>query len=175
MDSTTACPVCGNFQANLVLTTTDYTVSNERFSILQCQHCSLRFTENIPSPNQIGKYYQSEQYISHTNSNQGLFNKIYQFVRNLSLVSKRKLVTNYGKKNSGILLDYGCGTGSFLNEMKLNGWEVKGIEPDSRAAQKANELTGIDIDHPSNLHSLQIASVDVISMWHVLEHVHDLQ
>ena len=175
MYSTTACPVCGNFQANLVLTTTDYTVSNERFSILQCQHCSLRFTENIPSPNQIGKYYQSEQYISHTNSNQGLFNKLYQLVRNYSLVSKRKLVEKFVTKTPGTLLDYGCGPGSFLNEMKSKGWEVKGIEPDNGAAQKAKGLTGVEISHPSTLHSLTISSIDVITMWHVLEHVHDLQ
>jgi 2-polyprenyl-3-methyl-5-hydroxy-6-metoxy-1,4-benzoquinol methylase len=174
MGSIPNCPVCGNEKLSFALKTIDYTVSNEEFSIYQCEHCSVRFTGNIPSLSQIGKYYESEQYISHTNSTKGLFNKLYQLVRNYSLVSKRELVCKYSNSNSGIILDYGCGTGSFLNEMKSNGWGIKGVEPDAGAAQKATLLNGIKIDDSSSLSSFIPESVDVITLWHVLEHVHDL-
>jgi 2-polyprenyl-3-methyl-5-hydroxy-6-metoxy-1,4-benzoquinol methylase len=174
MGSIPNCPVCGNEKLSFALKTIDYTVSNEEFSIYQCEHCSLRFTDNIPSLSQIGKYYESEQYISHTNSTKGLFNKLYQLVRNYSVVSKRELVCKYSNSNSGIILDYGCGTGSFLNEMKSNGWGIKGVESDAGAAQKATLLNGIKIDDSSSLSSFIPESVDVITLWHVLEHVHDL-
>ena len=174
MGSIPNCPVCGNEKLSFALKTIDYTVSKEEFSIYQCEHCSVRFTDNIPSLSQIGKYYESEQYISHTNSTKGLFNKLYQLVRNYSLVSKRELVCKYSNSNSGIILDYGCGTGSFLNEMKSNGWGIKGVEPDAGAAQKATLLNGIKIDDSSSLSSFIPESVDVITLWHVLEHVHDL-
>jgi len=174
MGSIPFCPVCGNDNPSFVLKTIDYTVSQEEFSIYQCENCSVRFTDNIPSLSQIGKYYESEQYISHTNSNKGLFNKLYQLVRNYSLVSKRELVYKYSNRKSGIILDYGCGTGSFLNEMKLNGWDIKGVEPDAGAAQKATLLNGVEIGNSSSLNSLVHESVDVITLWHVLEHVHDL-
>jgi len=174
MESVTYCPVCGCDKSSHVLRTIDYTVSHEEFSLSQCEQCSLRFTLNVPSSDNIGRYYQSEQYISHTDSKQGLFNKLYQLVRNYSLVSKRSTVSKYANKKSGMILDYGCGTGSFLNEMKLNGWAIKGIEPDAGAAQKAQMLTGCEIGNPSSLDAIENDSIDVISLWHVLEHVHEL-
>jgi|LauGreDrversion4_2_1035121.scaffolds.fasta_scaffold01307_14 2-polyprenyl-3-methyl-5-hydroxy-6-metoxy-1,4-benzoquinol methylase len=174
MESITYCPVCGSDKLSHILKTIDYTVSQEAFSISQCEQCTVRFTVSAPSTVNIGKYYQSEQYISHTNSKQGLFNKLYQIVRNYSLVSKRKLVCSYANKRSGLLLDYGCGTGSFLNEMKLNGWTIKGVEPDAGAALKAKMLTGSEIGDSSSLNSLENDSFDVITLWHVLEHVHEL-
>ena len=174
MDFNIACPVCGSEKKSHVLNTKDYTVSHESFSISQCDNCSVRFTDKVPAESAIGKYYQSEKYISHTDSNQGLFNKVYQLVRNRALVSKRKLVCKNSNKKSGVVLDYGCGTGSFLNEMKSNGWNVLGVEPDSGAAKKAMDLTGIQIVAPSSLNSFASASADVITLWHVLEHVHEL-
>lgn len=174
MSSNVSCPLCGSEQTFFVLSAMDHTVSNESFSILECRQCSGRFTQNVPTASEIGKYYQSELYISHTNSSQGLFNKLYQLVRNYSLVSKRKLVCAHTKKTGGDLLDYGCGTGSFLYEMKANGWNVHGIEPDPGAAEKASKLTGISVDGPDKLGHHSPKSFDVITLWHVLEHVHEL-
>ena len=168
------CPVCGSDKTSAVLKIIDYTVSQEEFSLSECQGCSVRFTVNVPTPDKIGRYYESEQYISHTDSKQGLFNKLYQLVRNYSLASKRRLVSKFAHKKSGVILDYGCGTGSFLNEMKSNGWTIKGIEPDAGAAHKAQMLTGSEIGDPASLNSLVDGSIDVITLWHVLEHVHEL-
>ena len=174
MGSVTCCPVCGSDKISHILKAIDYTVSHEEFNLSQCEGCSVRFTVNVPAPDNIGRYYASEQYISHTDSKQGLFNKLYQLVRNYSLVSKRGLVSKYANKKSGMILDYGCGTGSFLNEMKSNGWAIKGIEPDAGAASKAQLLTGCEIGEPTSLYSITEDSIDVITLWHVLEHVHEL-
>jgi 2-polyprenyl-3-methyl-5-hydroxy-6-metoxy-1,4-benzoquinol methylase len=168
------CPVCRHNKFEVKLSVKDYTVSNETFNIAECQNCSLRFTQKIPDETQIGRYYQSEEYISHTDSKKGLFNNVYQLVRGFALGSKRKLVEKYNTTQQKNLLDYGCGTGAFLNEMKLNGWAVTGIEPDPGAAQKAMELTSSEVKDPSALDSIEPSSFDAITLWHVLEHVHTL-
>jgi len=168
------CPVCGHNKFETKLSVKDYTVSNETFDIVECHQCSLRFTQQVPDETQIGRYYQSEEYISHTDSKKGLFNNVYQLVRGFALKSKRNLVEEFTQSQQKKMLDYGCGTGAFLNEMKLNGWEVIGMEPDPGAAQKAMELTSSDVRDPSALDSIEPSSFDAITLWHVLEHVHTL-
>ena len=116
------CPVCGNTDYKMIFSVKDYTVSLSMFDVVECTQCSHRFTREIPRLDEIGTYYKSDQYISHTNSNQGLLNKVYQFVRNISLVSKRELIEQSTGQKKGKLLDYGCGTGAFLNEMKYAGY-----------------------------------------------------
>lgn len=174
MKSIVHCPSCRSEYVVPVLNVEDHTVSHEFFEILSCNNCKLRFTNSIPAEDQIGRYYQSEQYISHTDSNNGLFNKTYQFVRSHALRSKRNLVENFSLTNAGYILDYGCGTGAFLNEMKLSGWNVMGIEPDPGAMNKAIVLTGVDVKPPSALAEFKAKSFDAITLWHVLEHVHEL-
>ena len=174
MESIIHCPSCGNADLVHVFNVEDFTVSHEKFEILECKNCTLRFTQGVPAEDQIGRYYQSEQYISHTDSNKGLFNKIYQLVRSHALRSKRNLVENFSSTKSGHMLDYGCGTGAFLNEMKLNGWNAMGIEPDAGAMDKAKALTGAEVKPPSALAELKAGSFDAITLWHVLEHVHSL-
>lgn len=134
------CPLCNHDAANAYLQVKDYTVSNNFFDLVKCQGCELVYTNNPPDKNQIGLFYQSDAYISHTDSKQGLFNKLYQSVRNISIRQKLNLVKKYSQRSSGNLLDYGCGTGSFLHFMKLNGWHVTGIEPDPSAQKKLQSL-----------------------------------
>ncbi len=168
------CPVCGHDTFEPRLSVKDYTVSNEIFDVVECTKCTLRFTQRVPDEAHIGKYYQSDDYISHTDSKKGLFNNVYQLVRGFALGSKRRLVEEFTKTQQKKMLDYGCGTGAFLHEMKLNGWDVSGIEPDPGAAKKAMELTASDVKAPSALDSFEPASFDAITLWHVLEHVHTL-
>ena len=172
MHEYTQCPVCGLSDFNHVFSVKDHTVSNENFEIIECTFCSLRITQHIPEADKIGRYYQSDEYISHTDSKEGVFNKIYHVVRNFALFQKRKIVQKYSNVKRGKLLDYGCGTGAFLHEMKKHGWNVTGIEPDQGALQKAKILTGANIQTPKDIDQLLPESFDVITLWHVLEHVH---
>jgi 2-polyprenyl-3-methyl-5-hydroxy-6-metoxy-1,4-benzoquinol methylase len=169
----THCPVCGSAEINPLLTAKDHSVSKEDFVIWQCGTCSLRFTQDIPDEDSIGPYYQSQEYISHSNTNKGLLNKLYQRVRKHTLQQKAKLITSYTKSNRRIL-DIGAGIGAFLSVMKEQGWEITGIEPDEGARKKAQQLFGLSLDQPSKLHQLPQATYDAITLWHVLEHVHQL-
>ena len=168
------CPVCNHKEYSKLLTVKDFTVSSENFEVVECTSCGFRFTAHPPAPDQIGRYYQSDAYISHTDSKKGLFNTIYQLIRKQAVASKRKLVARFSQRQTGHLLDYGCGTGAFLVEMKSAGWQVQGMEPDPGAASRAAELTASVIRNPDQLASLPEKAFDVVTMWHVLEHVHDL-
>jgi 2-polyprenyl-3-methyl-5-hydroxy-6-metoxy-1,4-benzoquinol methylase len=167
------CPVCSSAAIDPLLTVKDYSVTGEAFVIWQCRHCTLRFTQEVPDEGSIGRYYQSADYISHSNTSKGLTNKLYQQVRKHTLGLKASLVINHTVKE-GTLLDIGAGIGAFMNEMKSRGWEVRGIEPDPGAREQAMHLYGLPLLTPSSLFDLPGAGFEAISLWHVLEHVQSL-
>lgn len=174
MEVSIVCPICGHTSVDNFLEVKDHSISQEHFLLKRCIACQFLFTAEAPCQADIGKYYDSDVYISHTDSNKGLIEKLYQAVRKKTIRGKRKLLNQYFPLGKGVILDYGCGTGTFLHEMKANGWEIKGIEPDAGARKKAQELNGIAIELPEQLYNLPNGYFDVITMWHVLEHVHDL-
>lgn len=170
----TNCPVCGSGDIKNVLLAKDYTCSNENFVIAECTACTLRFTQDVPEAASIGQYYKSENYISHTNTSRGLINRLYQSVRKRTLKNKRRLIEKQTGINKGCVLDVGSGTGAFVNEMKKSGWQVTGLEPDADARSVCKQVYDIELRSIEQLFELAPSSFDAITMWHVLEHVHDL-
>lgn len=170
----TQCPVCFSHNFTYIFDVKDYTVSKKHFEILHCKSCNARFTQNIPDINEIGAYYKSEEYISHTNSGKGIINSLYKAVRVRTLKQKAGLVKKYTGLRSGSLLDVGCGTGSFLKTMQQKGWEVLGLEPDADARNIAFKNNGIRAKPSHELFSLLEHDFNAITLWHVLEHVHPL-
>ena len=168
------CPVCKSSKLQSQLTAIDYTVSGKNFEIWECLSCNLRFTQNIPVEEEIGAFYESEEYISHSNTSQGIINRLYQWVRNYTLKLKRKQVQKISGLQTGTLLDLGCGTGEFLATMKNAGWQTLGLEPDPGARKMAAERWQLTVDDSPKLYDLPESTYDVITMWHVLEHVHRL-
>ena len=114
------CPVCDSTGIQQVLIANDYTVSNEPFGIWQCANCSFRFTQNVPGADKIGRYYKSEEYISHSETNRGIVNWLYLRVRKYTLSSKRKFIEEETGIKKGRLLDIGAGAGAFLNSFQIN-------------------------------------------------------
>lgn len=170
----TACPSCNSDELKPVLTAVDYTVSHESFQIWQCQACSLRFTQDVPDGAAIGPYYHSEEYISHSNTTKGVVNLLYHQVRKLTLSDKRRLIQSATRKREGRLLDIGAGTGAFAGYMKAKGWQVTGLEPEAVARERALADYKVSLLDMSQLDSLADDAFDAITLWHVLEHVHDL-
>lgn len=170
----TNCPVCDSGDINNVLLVKDFTCSNENFVIAACNDCTLRFTQDVPDAASVGTYYKSENYISHTNTSRGLINRLYQAVRKRTLKKKRKLIEKVTGISKGSLLDVGSGTGAFVNEMKKNGWQVTGLEPDAAARLVSKQVYDIELTPIGKLFELPPSSLDAITLWHVLEHVHDL-
>ena len=170
----TSCPVCKSELIQEQLTAIDHTVSQKKFSIWQCNACTARFTQDVPDQDAIGVYYASDNYISHSDTKKGIINSLYHLVRKRTLNSKRRLVINETGIMKGFILDIGCGTGAFLNTMKEAEWAITGLEPDVVARKKAAELYGIQPQEPGKLFALKPASFNAITLWHVLEHVHEL-
>ncbi len=170
----TSCPVCKSQSFNQVLNVKDFTVSQELFPVMECKNCSLRFTQQIPDETAVHRYYQSADYISHTNTNKGIINRLYHVARTFTMMSKERLVKNATKKAVGMLLDVGSGTGTFVHTMSVAGWNVVGLEPDAAARAAALKKYNCDIYPSEELFMLPASTYDAVTMWHVLEHVHRL-
>ncbi len=168
------CPLCSSGNITEVLRAKDYTVSQEIFGIWHCNDCSGRFTQNVPIDDAIGAYYRSKDYISHSDTKKGFINRIYHFVRNYTLQTKRKLAQKASGLRKGSLLDVGAGTGAFVSTMQQAGWAVTGLEPDTVARENALNNHQLNLQNPNSLFTLPAAGFNVITMWHVLEHVHQL-
>jgi 2-polyprenyl-3-methyl-5-hydroxy-6-metoxy-1,4-benzoquinol methylase len=166
------CPLC---KSGLFLNYTeiiDHAVSKESFIICKCQKCSLLFTNPRPEEEQIGPYYDFPEYYSHQKNNKSLTQVIYNKVRDYAVSEKVKLITEL--KGNGKILDYGCGTGEFLNAAKIKGWKIKGIEPTSKARNQANAiLENMVIENIDQIEDKK--KYDIISLFHVLEHIHSLR
>lgn len=159
------------------LTCKDYTVSNKNFDLVY--HNDLDMLETFPQPKaeELSGYYESDDYISHTDSKETVVDKVYQIVKKYALTNKLKLINSF-KSSGKNLLDVGCGTGDFLLVCKNNGWKVTGVEPNAKAKITAeNKLKGTaDSEIYSEINQLNSeAQFDVITLWHVLEHVPNLE
>ncbi len=164
------CPVCEGTSFSDHSVVNDHMVSQENFTIVKCDSCGFLATSPRPADAELGKYYESEDYISHSNTKKSLFSKAYQIVRNKAVGDKRKWVEQYAQK--GKLLDMGCGTAHFLNECKSKGWTISGVEPSEVA--RANAKTEHGIEPFASLDDLKEGGFNAITMWHVLEHLPNL-
>nr|WP_315189497.1 class I SAM-dependent methyltransferase [uncultured Flavobacterium sp.] len=152
------------------LTVTDYSVSKEIFDLYHNEELDMLITSPQPSLDVLSKYYESVDYISHTDSKRSLFEKMYHFVKSIALKNKLNLI-NSQQTNKGSILDIGAGTGEFLSVARQDGWKTIGVEPSDKAKAIAKNKGVSFVEQTSELES---HSFDVISMWHVLEHVPDL-
>ena len=161
-----------NFSTNQIfIKVKDNSVSKESFELLMDEELQLLKTHPQPSLDKLPKYYESEDYISHTDGKRSLFEKVYQIIKWYSLNKKVSLINSLHSQK-GNLLDIGAGTGDFLTTAKKSGWHTTGIEPNEKA--KAISISK-GVTFAENLESIESNTFDVITMWHVLEHVPDLE
>ena len=161
-------------KSNSYITVKDHSVSSEEFQLLVNNEFGYLETSPQPSSKKLPKYYKSEDYISHTDTKRNLFEKVYHLIRSISLKRKLKLINSFSSEEKN-LLDVGCGTGDFLQIAQQNNWTVSGIEPNEDARQIANSKTNKSVNDIDHLLELPKHSYDVITLWHVLEHLPNLE
>jgi SAM-dependent methyltransferase len=169
------CPICNASDISSLLHTKDFSLTQEAFDVIECANCSLRYTFPIPTIDKIAPYYNFPEYISHTDVKAGWMNQLYHLVRNKTLQQKSNWVQSLFTGHKGKLLEVGAGTGAFSNVMVQKKWEVTALEPDAASRQRAFDNYNIKLNPIEDLYNLPIESYDVICLWHVLEHVHDLK
>lgn len=163
------CPICNGQEWTRRMTCKDFTVSGESFNIASCNECGFWVTIDAPDFYTIGSYYKSDAYISHSDSKKGIMNRLYHFARKRALRWKCNLI----EAREGLrVLDYGCGTGYFPEAIKKLGVDAVGVEPDSGARAECVKK-GIDVFAPEEREKID-QPFDVITLWHVLEHLHNL-
>jgi 2-polyprenyl-3-methyl-5-hydroxy-6-metoxy-1,4-benzoquinol methylase len=161
-------------EKKLYLTVKDHSVSGEEFQLFYNKDFEMLETFPRPSLEKLPEYYKSEDYISHTDNKRNLFEQAYHFVKRVSLKRKVKLINSF-QLNGKTLLDIGCGTGDFLNIAQQNNWEINGIEPNEKARNIANKKTNNSVFATEQLLKYKAKSFDVITLWHVLEHLPNLE
>ena len=167
------CPVCENDTLPPYLRCSDHFLSKEVFIVHKCASCGFEFTQDVPDETVIGKYYESVDYISHSDTSKGFSNKIYRLVRDFMLLRKKNLIEKVTGLQHGSLIDIGSGAGYFANTMKKSGWQVEGIEINDNARNNSASRFGLKVSSPDQISVLEPDSRDCITLWHVLEHFQD--
>ena len=172
MEKVSNCPVCTENEFTPYLSCVDYLVSKEKFKLVRCTQCGFVFTNPRPGPEQIAPYYNSEEYYSHSDQKKSIVAIVYNFIRKINISYKRKILQKHTPEGCRHM-DYGAGVGYFVQACKTNGFNSFGYEPNEKARTIACK-SGLDIMDLDNFYNIKSDSVDVISMWHVLEHIHNL-
>ena len=167
------CPWCGSEKAQINLWLKDEFLSKEDFHICECLNCGLSYTMPRPNKEKIGEYYKSEEYYSHQENKKGFIPRLYESVKKVNLKHKYNLATQ--GLNVGKMLDIGCGVGDFLHTAEEHGWTCTGVEPSEDAKAIAKTKTKANIINSEDMEKIPDATFDLITMWHVLEHIDDLK
>jgi 2-polyprenyl-3-methyl-5-hydroxy-6-metoxy-1,4-benzoquinol methylase len=173
MELLTFCPLCKNTIFPEFMKSYDYFLTKEEFTIVQCSQCTFKFVNPRPTEKEISRYYESADYVSHDTQNRSIRNYIYSMVRNYTCRNKRTLIEKYSSGRK--LLDIGCGTGDFITLCKKSGWDVLGVEPNQKPREFAIRNHQVDVIDEPGLAIITEPSFDVITLWHVLEHVYRLE
>ena len=167
------CPWCDSEKTQIHLWLKDEFLTHEDFQIHECLQCGLLFTEPRPAKDKIGAYYKSEEYYSHQENKKGFIPKLYERVKSVNLKHKYKMATK--GKSVGKMLDIGCGVGDFLHTAEQHGWQCTGVEPSEDAKAIAKKRIKAEILSSEDLENIPDETFDVITIWHVLEHVDNLR
>lgn len=168
------CPLCNGIHLEHFIDCMDCYATRENFAIYKCSDCGFCFTQDAPVESEIGPYYESPDYISHSDIHKGCMNRIYHQVRRYMLKKKADLVCRVSGLESGHLLDYGAGTGYFAQTMRNGGWDVKAIEKSPMARDFALDHFNLVMESDIALDFLKKQSFQVVTLWHVMEHVEKL-
>ena len=170
-----ACPLCGGTHLERALTCVDHYASGEMFHLCRCRDCGFLFTQDFPVEAEIGRYYETPDYISHTDTRKGAMNSVYHWVRNYMRGTQgTSLCSVKHTARRAACWSLGRGTGYFADVMQRRGWQVEAVEKSAQARAFAKEHFNLDVKPHTALKDFAPGSFDVITLWHVMEHLEPL-
>ncbi len=164
------CPLCDAKEFQAYLQPYHWRKTKKVFSVVECKHCKHLYTKDAPSEGEIGPYYDSETYISHTDKKSSLFDRVYGLVKRYMLSRKWNWIKRYVPR--GTIADYGAGSGAFVDYLNKLGKDTIGFELAETGRKTAKELYDVELFSPEKLDTLNDESIAAFSMWHVLEHIY---
>lgn len=163
------CPICKSLNTEIRYHSQDWLITKQQFPIIHCFTCGHLFTGNAPKGKELSTYYESDKYTSHTDK--ATEGKMYNIAKTLNLRIKYRIIHNHIKQVQNIL-DYGCGTGDFLGYCETKGQIVAyGYDPSEKAISQLRTKYNFTIY--DNHNSILENKYDVITLWHVVEHLPD--
>ena len=169
-----SCSICNSKNLAGFLTCKDHNYSNDLFCIEKCKNCGFKFTNPRPKEKTVHLYYKSVNYISHTSSKKGILNTVYHIVRNYQHKKKYGFINKLVKAKKRKILDVGSGTGEFIKYFNKMGWDAKGVETDKKARMYSINNNNCIVDETLEETFKYNKKFDIITLWHVLEHVYDV-
>jgi 2-polyprenyl-3-methyl-5-hydroxy-6-metoxy-1,4-benzoquinol methylase len=166
------CPICGNSEFKEVFKAPFFRGKEELFSIKECKTCAFWVTSPRPLSEHLGAYYEQESYASHSDDAKGFFDRLYKVIRTYALNAKSNLVKSLVGKGASVL-DYGAGGGAFVQQLRKKGFKAEGMEPSGVARKNALEVHGLTLFTPEALDPSTM-QYNAITLWHVLEHLPEL-
>jgi 2-polyprenyl-3-methyl-5-hydroxy-6-metoxy-1,4-benzoquinol methylase len=167
------CPNCGSGNLKEHLSLKDYFLTQDHFTIYECANCKVLFTYPFPEADILySKYYKSENYLSHNKKASDLFSKLYRTIQKINIRKKLRLLESINRSSEKKILEVGAGIGDFLAACRNNGWNCFGVEPSEQARQVAKQFNNLDL--AESIDAIGEKDFSVITLWHVLEHVPDL-
>lgn len=165
------CPLCNSSDSKFYIKPYHWRKTKKQFTVVECNKCAHLYTKDAPLESDIAAYYDSETYISHTDSKKTVFDKIYNVVKQYMLAQKWKWMRPHVPR--GTIVDYGAGTGSFVHFIKQLGREAYGYEIAKTGRETAKKLYNVELDEPEELDKIEENNIAAFTMWHVLEHIYN--
>ena len=176
---TTACLLCGSTRTHDQHSGPDYLMHLPgTFYLVRCEECGLIYQNPRPSLQQVGHYYPDD-YGSYNSAQQGLRTRrgLMRLVVQRGQAKRCRLLDRSVPAVPGRprrLLDVGCASGLFLEAMQQYGWSVEGVELNETAARTTSARLGVPVfAGPLEQAHYSDASFDAVTLWDVLEHLHD--
>ncbi|MEJ2745742.1 MAG: class I SAM-dependent methyltransferase [bacterium] len=165
-----ACVVCGSGNGSFFMEVENThgakRLSHEKFNLVKCAGCGMVHVEPVPTEEDLWGYYDADYYRTGSRIKRCLEKAIARW----NNLGNKRLIAKF--HTGGRLLDIGCGRGEFLKMFCSSAWELYGVEPNKEgyaqciARNYAKLFNGDLISCAFNSDFF-----DVITMWHVFEHV----
>ncbi len=177
-DAGPACPICAHSRAVAYAVATDrlFGLAQGRYRLARCPSCGCIFQHPMPDAAAAASFYPRDYWWSDRPRSglSGTLSRMERAYREFVAMDHVRFLLRRAGNGGRSLLDIGCGSGTFLHLAERRGFAPHGMDVSARAvaaAQDQYRLPVLEGDVCSDVWKGH--AFDVITMFHVLEHLPD--